>query len=415
TALILLPDGDGWGWEKDQSCVVTANTRTDFTPSPQDKGAPQCQYASNDPNQDGWGWENKALCQVGPSTLQKPQAAPATPPSSIDASAYDGFLVSAIYEGRADYISLHLRDADTVTTEAKGTEKFMSALVKTADLRNGPVFVGFNAFSVDEWWVFEQNPPRHQVGAEFKHLVQVGINHTSYGIHRLQLQEIKLVGQRISDETYLMSIMLVWIAYLVAEAGFRYRYLTTSMQGNTEHLLTLERDTSRLEYEKLQLKSRSRTDPLTGVSNRNGLNLHMQELYAGDRLPSGTAVAVLDIDHFKTLNDTHGHDAGDQVLVNFARVVTSAIRARDVFVRWGGEEFVLLFDDTTPEKLHFTCEKLRQLVADSRLVSGSDQQVTVSIGAALTRQIEGFETVFKRADAALYRAKRQRNTVEYEA
>jgi diguanylate cyclase (GGDEF)-like protein len=171
--------------------------------------------------------------------------------------------------------------------------------------------------------------------------------------------------------------------------------------------------TSRLQAEKQQLENRSRTDLLTGVNNRHGLSLFLHEFYSGERLPAGTGVVVLDIDHFKRLNDTYGHDAGDQVLINFAALIKGAIRARDIFARWGGEEFVLILDNLNLEKLTFTCEKLRQLVAENKLLANFDTQVTVSIGAVLTNQIELFDTAFKRADTALYRAKSSRNKVEY--
>lgn len=407
------PDGNGWGWEKQQNCVVTPQTRADFTPA-LDKQWPACNYTNSDPNKDGWGWEEDEVCKVGIGTKSKPPEVNIATPTSIDASSYDGFLIKAVYEGRAEFINLTLRDADAIVSQTTGREKFMSAIVKTADLRIGPVFVGFNAFGVDEWWVFQQNPPRHSFGSEFKHLVHVGLNHRSFGIHRLQVQEIKLVGQRISDEIYLMSIMLVWIAYLCIEAGLRFRYLTHSLLGNTDQMTQLANDTSRLEQEKQQLENRSRTDPLTGITNRLGLGLFLHEFYGGERLPAGTGVVVLDIDHFKRLNDTYGHDAGDQVLMNFTALIKGAIRARDIFARWGGEEFVLILDNINLEKLTFTCEKLRQLVAETKLIANFDHQVTVSIGAVLTSQIELFDTAFVRADTALYRAKTSRNKVEYE-
>lgn len=407
------PDHNGWGWEKNQNCVVTAQTRKDFTPA-DNKQWRECSFTESDPNADGWGWEKDGVCKVGPGTKAKPVQLNTARATSIDASAYDGFLIKAVYEGRAEFINLTLRDADTIVTETTGNEKFMSALVKTADLRIGPVFVGFNAFSVDEWWVFQQNPARKKIGSDFKHLVQVGLNQRAYGIHRFQVQEIKLIGKRISDEAFLMGIMLVWIAYLLIEAGLRFRYLTRSVIGHSEQMSKLTDHTSRLQEEKQQLENRSRTDPLTGVNNRHGLSLFLHEFYGGERLPVGTGVVVLDIDHFKRLNDTYGHDAGDQVLINFAALIKGAIRARDIFARWGGEEFVLILENINLEKLTFTCEKLRQLVAETQLLANSDNPVTVSIGAVLTGQIELFDTAFKRADTALYRAKSSRNKVEYE-
>lgn len=91
------PDGDAWGWEDGQSCIVTEETRRDF-PEPADSADyPACEHAKNDPNGDGWGWENNRVCQVKGTTIKDPETAQKNPtaPVMIDASPYDGFHAPA--------------------------------------------------------------------------------------------------------------------------------------------------------------------------------------------------------------------------------------------------------------------------------------------------------------------------------
>ena len=126
-------------------------------------------------------------------------------------------------------------------------------------------------------------------------------------------------------------------------------------------------------------------------------------------------IAQLDLDHFKHINDTHGHDAGDQVLAAFARTVAGYIRSTDILARWGGEEFVLLMVNTTADNGVALLERVRAAVQESVLVmaTGASIRVTVSIGVAQLQT--GHETpigLLRRADEALYAAKAQgRNRV----
>jgi len=409
------PDGDGWGWENEQSCIVTDATQREFSAPENTADYPTCNHSISDPDGDSWGLENGQLCQVRAETIQNVEAQlrEFRKPTSIDASSYDGFVIKINYEGRADYINLNLRDAGSAPLTEDTSEKFMSALVRTEDLRKGPVFVGFNAFAVDEWWVFQQNPPRELAGSEFGHLVQVGLHYPEFGVHRMTVEEIKLIGERISDKNYLLIIMIIWVVYLLTEAGLRYRHLVVSTRRDQEQLRTLNEVADKLVHEKGELQIRSITDLLTGVKNRHGLVHQLRGQYGGDLLPADTGVVVMDIDHFKTLNDTYGHEAGDLVLKEFAKRIANAVRERDIFARWGGEEFVLVVSATSPDKLSVVCEKLRELVAECRFLPEHDQVVTVSMGATLTRQIEPFDAAFRRADSALYRAKTQRNAVAY--
>jgi diguanylate cyclase (GGDEF)-like protein len=156
----------------------------------------------------------------------------------------------------------------------------------------------------------------------------------------------------------------------------------------------------------------TRLDPLTGLFNRRFLVEQAPRLWRQARR-DGTRVAamVLDLDHFKRLNDAHGHAAGDAVLRAVSTSLAATVRPTDVLARTGGEEIVVLGLVGDPDEAARLAERLRTAVANSRTADG--HAVTVSIGIALTRPVDGEDAtdalwrLVDRADAAMYEAKQQ--------
>ncbi|MFG6414302.1 diguanylate cyclase [Roseateles sp. DC23W] len=149
-------------------------------------------------------------------------------------------------------------------------------------------------------------------------------------------------------------------------------------------------------------------DPLTGLGNRRHLERRCAELLpAAQRELRPLALAQLDIDHFKSINDRFGHATGDRVLTLLAQLLQDGMRASDVVVRQGGEEFVIVLPDTDLSAATDVCERLRERVATHpwSQLGGPDWQVTVSIGLATAPPYE-LAPLLETADAALYRAKR---------
>lgn len=154
------------------------------------------------------------------------------------------------------------------------------------------------------------------------------------------------------------------------------------------------------------------TDQLTGLYNRRYLASHLSAMF--DRAywtGRPLSVMVLDIDHFKTVNDNHGHDVGDRVLKEFAERISNSIRGIDLACRYGGEEFLIAMPDTDLNFASVVAERLRQEIAAQKfhLNSGRDElSVTVSIGLASTEngpEDDSAQKLIKRADEALYEAK----------
>ena len=158
------------------------------------------------------------------------------------------------------------------------------------------------------------------------------------------------------------------------------------------------------------------TDPLTGLSNRRYMESHVGTLIeqAATRGKPLT-VLVIDIDYFKSINDTYGHDAGDDVLREFAIRIRKSVRGIDLACRYGGEEFVVLMPETDMAVATMVAERLRRRIAGEPFPiqqSARRVEVTISIGLATLGREEGASGLLKRADQALYRAKRDgRNRV----
>jgi len=154
------------------------------------------------------------------------------------------------------------------------------------------------------------------------------------------------------------------------------------------------------------------TDPLTGLYNRRYLASHMTAMF--DRAfwtGRPLSVMILDIDHFKGVNDTYGHDCGDKVIQEFAAHISGAVRGIDLACRYGGEEFLIAMPDTDMVFAHIIAERLRQEISVTKFVvnGGRDElHVTVSIGIASTEngpEDDASQKLIKRADKALYEAK----------
>lgn len=156
------------------------------------------------------------------------------------------------------------------------------------------------------------------------------------------------------------------------------------------------------------------TDPLTGLYNRRSLlNMAEQVLAQAGRAGQNTALVLADIDHFKAINDQHGHEAGDRVLVNIGTLLSQTCRAQDIVARWGGEEFLVLLPATDAAAAWALAERVRKAVTAQPLApQGAPITATLSLGVAVVHANEPLASAIARADGALYRSKEQgRNRV----
>ncbi|MFC4158188.1 GGDEF domain-containing protein [Chitinimonas lacunae] len=188
-----------------------------------------------------------------------------------------------------------------------------------------------------------------------------------------------------------------WLASAYCKLRRRVRKISLISDRQQTELMELNR----------YLQVVSRTDPLTGLLNRRGLIERFEtELSRLSRSSTTLGVLMLDIDHFKRINDHYGHQLGDEVLVALAKLLQQRLRTYDHAARWGGEELLLLLPDTPRDGTEAVAQQILDEVRALRW-NARDLTVTVSIGVTVAYGADSLDSCLKRADEALYHAKRQ--------
>ena len=179
-------------------------------------------------------------------------------------------------------------------------------------------------------------------------------------------------------------------------------YINTINKEN--HYVVVLNDVTTLEKQRKELEKASLTDPLTEIGNRRYFNIKLDnEIIRSKRYSAPLSVIMLDIDHFKKVNDTYGHDVGDMVLKEVVNVVKNDLRQADIFCRVGGEEFIIILPETLVSHSYQISEKIRKLV-ESHLKE-SIPKVTISLGVAQLLDEDNKDSLLIRVDKALYEAK----------
>ena len=166
--------------------------------------------------------------------------------------------------------------------------------------------------------------------------------------------------------------------------------------------------TRQIVLQEAKLQSAARLDGLTGLKNRREFDLRVADKIAATRKKAGTtALLLIDVDHFKRFNDSHGHLAGDDALRHVAMVLAAAARETDEVFRYGGEEFALLLSDIRQDQILQAAERIRREVEKTHILlpNGEYDTITVSIGAAEFTDGLSFNDIVGQADKALYQAK----------
>lgn len=181
--------------------------------------------------------------------------------------------------------------------------------------------------------------------------------------------------------------------------------------GEVTHFLAIQRDVTAQVRLMRRLRQQAESDGLTELLNHKaGENELKLAIARAQKEKRPLSVSLFDIDHFKTVNDDHGHATGDLVIERIGRLINQHLNRQDIGVRWGGEEFLLIFLETDREAAQQAAEAFRRLIANMRF--HDEISVTASFGVAQYRSGEDSVALFQRADDALYKAKKEgRNRV----
>ncbi len=214
----------------------------------------------------------------------------------------------------------------------------------------------------------------------------------------LRLQQIKNINLQLEKNVQERTQQLTAEISLRHKIEHELREINQALNQKLETITALQ----------TQLREQAARDALTGLNNRHYLTEYIQrEFHRAMRANYPIALLLLDLDHFKNINDTYGHPGGDKVLISVANILRQYTRRSDFTCRYGGEEFLVVLPNTSPTDAKKHAEKLRTLVAAIRIHHDSQTiQVTTSIGIAIyPKDGRTPEAVFKNVDAALYEAK----------
>lgn len=325
-----------------------------------------------------------------------------------DLSKFTHINLNLHYSGSAKSVRLYLRNSNPAYTKPNEIRSTKFNMVEL-DTRNGPRYddIKLSYFSVADWWEQLYDLELHLSNSEFSNVglieVQSGTGLTQ-GEHEFRLESIELVGAKIVTENLYLGIIVLWICAVLAYLAVRNRMLAVAVRLGKEKEVELTQINQLLDKRSRQLEQKNKLDPLTGAYNRSGIEESLAEAFnhwRSRRRPF--SLLLIDVDHFKGINDQHGHAVGDTVLRELSSLINDSMRADDRLARWGGEEFIVVCTDTKQADAMAIAEKVRKVVEAAEFAGG--MRVTISIGVAQIRYNETLDALFDRADKALYVAK----------
>ncbi|MEK8032016.1 GGDEF domain-containing protein [Ideonella sp. DXS29W] len=290
----------------------------------------------------------------------------------------------------------------------EGSLKVHEITFTPADYRGALAFP-LSQIGVASWWVDEHPLPLEFIAQDLTHVVSLSVataGKVDAGLHTLAVERIELHGKWISAGTLGLGLVGMWAATmlvcLVIDSLAARRHLRRSSALQT----SLRRLNATLQSQANDLARQARQDALSGALNRHGLTEALiGQTRLGDAALFPAALVFIDIDHFKQINDRHGHAVGDEVIRGLAELVRAQVQREDLLARWGGEEFLLLCQATPMAEAYGIAERLRQAVAQADWPARL--QVSCSFGVAEWSRGQDLDDAIRRADEAMYQAKRQ--------
>lgn len=328
----------------------------------------------------------------------------------IDLSSYKKINVDLDYKGGDQRIRFYLRNYEPGFSDINDmqTAKFNNVHVPVEYIENNLV-LSLSEFSVADWWIETYKVPRDNSLPNFRNVVAFGIDINYPGMpgkQSFKLKKVEFVGEWVSRENWYLGILIFWLSIIMVVGAISLMRLTKEIRLEHQRLERLADQNSLLAQETDKYKKLSMVDALTGVLNRQGLAEYIEQYFPA-HIGQVVSMVIIDIDHFKHINDSLGHDSGDQVLKQVTELLKSYTRQSDQIARWGGEEFILVLPDTNLDDAYRIAEEMRALVATVNFDQFPGLHVTISLGVGASDGKIPFHQLFRHVDIALYQAKAQ--------
>ncbi len=332
--------------------------------------------------------------------------APAAANQGIDLSRFQTLELAVRYTGKAQYLRVAIRNFDPRFSKIEdlNSPKFNFVNIPTKDLAR-PIPISLAEFAVAEWWTTAYDLPREYSRPDLSNATVFNIDlqgDLAGTQHDIRIDKLEFVGAWISAESWYLGLLCLWMILGTTYGTSRWLRMRRAHRAQ-------RRQIDELAHEKEKYQKLSTIDALTNVLNRHGID---QFVAALGITGVSASVIVIDLDHFKRVNDERGHHVGDRVLSTMGDILRAATRNTDAVGRWGGEEFVLVCPGANLGKAADHAEKLRRMIIETTFIPEDPLPITASFGVAASGEGKDFEDAFRQADQALYLAKsRGRNCV----
>lgn len=329
---------------------------------------------------------------------------------------YQSLKIKLSYRGEAEVLRVYLRNFSAGISsieDSPRSAKYIRMIIPTRDIAQG-ISLPLKQFTLADWWVRDMRLPTELSFTEFDNVIHVGIDFpypVTPGAHEIQIDQMTLEGELISREAWYMSIVAFWFVLLVLTNIMQLIRYRRALAARSAELHEARNKADILEEQTRHYQALSMLDQLTNTLNRRGIERQYKVLQLAQRW-ANSAVMLVDIDHFKRVNDIYGHEIGDQVLLSIAKLFREELSGHDEVGRWGGEEFILICPTSSCDEARAKAERIRIKIENHRFAGPHKLRLTVSTGLTVAIAEETFEQTFKRADDAMYMAKEQgRNQV----
>jgi len=338
-----------------------------------------------------------------------------SPGKGMDLSRYEDLIIKLNYTGPANKVRVAIRNFNPAYSKTSdlNTTKFNAIQLHTKEL-NKENRISLSAFAAADWWLMQFNIPLSDAAAEIDNAVAITVDFgepEKAGTHIFTLEKLELQGQWIKIEYWYLSILCLWMAGIFIYAIKRLIELREQTKHDTQVINELSSTNEQLAEETSKFRRLSTVDPLTQLYNRFGIDQIIASLSGNSYLQTPNnphySLLMIDIDHFKRINDQRGHDIGDLVLQHIAKIIQAHLRGGDYVGRWGGEEFVAILPGANKTIAMHMAEIIREAIFTTPCEIDKPLSISASFGISERNEGEDFASCFKRADNALYKAKAQ--------
>lgn len=340
----------------------------------------------------------------------------------MDLSRYEYLTIKLNYSGNANKVRIAIRNYNhtySKPTDGNST-KFNAVQLHTKDL-NKENKIALSAFTAADWWLTQYNIPLSDAAPEINNAMAITVDfgeQVNPGAHKFFVEKLELRGEWIKVEYWYLGILCIWMLGILIYAVTRLIQLNEQTKHDSQIINKLSNTNEQLQEETNKFRRLSTVDPLTQIYNRFGIDQIVASLTGRGHIKTPDqpdySLMIIDIDHFKRVNDLRGHDAGDMVLQHVANIIQKHLRPGDYVGRWGGEEFIVLLPGASKTTAMGLAETIRAAIFNSQCDAENPLSVTASFGVGQQLPSEDFASCFKRTDNALYKAKEQgRNCCVY--